>query len=391
MHDHDPVIRRGWAPDGRSPMRRVVAPRRAGLRRMIAGAVLCLIQACSATSPEEPGAEPGPPAPTVPPEFQKGITFLARQPGDYASEAADRSLANLAATGANWVALVVTGHQVTYASTAIRRDPPETPTDAELIHAIDRAHELGLRVMLEPRIELSDDPSHRRSDIGDAFPDETLWLTWFTSYQRFINHYAALARDSDVEQLSVGAGLVSTSHREGDWRTVIRGVREIFPGPITYASESLTEAEAIGWWDALDYIGVDLDDPLTTERQPSVDALRAAWTGRGDLDRLGALSERHARPILLTRLGYRSVEGAAATPPDPESEPPPDLQAQADAYQAALEAFWGRPWLAGMYWWAWDTDPTAGGAEDRGYTPYRKPAEAVLRSFYRGPATVATP
>jgi hypothetical protein len=347
------------------------------------GAALFLVPACAAAPVPPPEGRPAEvPPTTAPSELQKGITFATWWQGEYATPEAERSLANLAATGANWVAIVVTGYQTTYASTAITRDPPSTPTDADLAHVIDKAHELGLRVMLKPHVDLAEDPAHWRGDIGTAFTDETLWRRWFASYRDFVEHYAALARNHAVEQFCVGTELIGTSHREGDWRGVIRGVREIFPGPITYASNHSGEEMAIGWWDAVDYIGVDAYYPLTEAREPTADALRVAWAENGHIEILRRLAEEHAKPILLTEIGYRSVAGAVAAPWEVGGEAPIDLEEQAEAYRAALQALWDQPWLAGLYWWNWDTDPDKGGQLDRDYTPYGKPAEAVLRSFY---------
>jgi hypothetical protein len=346
-------------------------------------AALSLVSACAAAPVGSPEDRPGEVRPiTAPSELQKGVTFATWWEGEYSTPQAKRSLANLAATGANWVAIVVTGYQTTHASTAITRVPPSTPTDADLAHVIDEAHDLGLRVMLKPHVDLADDPAHWRGDIGTAFTDETLWRTWFASYRDFIEHYAALARDHAVEQFCVGTELVGTSHREDDWRDVIGGVREIFPAPITYASNHSGEEMAIGWWDAVDYIGVDAYYPLTEARDATADALRVAWAEGGHIETLRRLAEKQGKPVLLTEIGYRSIEGAVAAPWQVGGEAPIDLEEQADAYRAALQTLWGQPWLAGLYWWNWDADPDKGGQFDNDYTPYGKPAEAVLRSFY---------
>ena len=55
---------------------------------------------------------------------------------------------------------------------------------------------------------------------------------------------------------------------------------------------------------------------------------------------------------------------------------------QADCYQAALESVWDEPWFAGIYWWDWSAAPSVGGPQDTGFTPFGKPAEQVLRSWY---------
>lgn len=58
----------------------------------------------------------------------------------------------------------------------------------------------------------------------------------------------------------------------------------------------------------------------------------------------------------------------------------PDPEEQADCYQAAFEV-WSREraWMKGLFWWQWDV--TAPGPGDTGYSPWGKPAEAVLRHW----------
>ena len=70
-------------------------------------------------------------------------------------------------------------------------------------------------------------------------------------------------------------------------------------------------------------------------------------------------------------------------PWDWQQAAPIDLQEQADCYRAALETLWRQPWLAGIYWWNWDTDPAQGGPDDAGFTPHDKPAEELLKIYYR--------
>jgi hypothetical protein len=302
--------------------------------------------------------------------------------GEYSTPEADQSLANLAATGSNWVAVIVTGYQQTYTSTVITRDQPKTPTDEDLAHAITTAHDLGLSVMLKPHLDLSDDPAHWRGHVGAGFTDEAQWMAWFAAYSEFINHYAALAQENGVEQFCVGTELVATSSREDDWLQVVGGVRELFQGAITYASNHGGEESSVTWWDAVDYIGVDAYYALSGHNDPSVDELKAAWVERGYVETLAGLSASFDKPILLTEIGYRSADGTTRAPWEWQSKPAVDLQEQADAYQAALEVLWGQPWLAGIYWWNWDTNPNKGGEADTDFTPHNKPAEEVLKAYY---------
>jgi hypothetical protein len=123
--------------------------------------------------------------------MQKGISFTAWWSGQYREPGADLSLGFLASTGANWIALIVTAHQETYTSTTIDSTDVSTPTDEDLIHVIDKAHSLGLKVMLKPHLDLRDETAtgYWRGDIGSGFTTEAQWSAWFASYRNFIEHY----------------------------------------------------------------------------------------------------------------------------------------------------------------------------------------------------------
>jgi hypothetical protein len=349
--------------------------------KMILCATLVLVNACCQVTTDVP--VPGKSPTAYQSDFQKGLNYTAWAWGQLATLESDRSLENLAATGANWVAIVFFGYQQTYTSTAITRDVSRTPSDQEIAHAIAAAHDLGLGVMLKPHVDLRHDPDHWRGNIGEAFADEAQWQAWFDSYGDFINHYAKLAQTHGVEQFCVGTELVGTTHREADWRKIVAGVRERFPGLITYAGNHGTEDAGIAWWDAVDLIGIDAYYVLTERTDPTVDALKAAWIDKGYVETMAELAKKYDRPVLITEIGYRSADGTVRTPWD-WGDLPLDLQEQADAYEAALSVLWNQPWLAGIYWWNWDVNPQKGGLEDKDYTPYGKSAEDVLRAYYGG-------
>lgn len=321
---------------------------------------------------------------TIEPQ-EKGMSYATWWSGNYASSGSDLSLGHLADTGATWISLIVTGYQDDLTSTDIYTNTA-TPTDADLIHAIQRAHSLGLKVMLKPHVDLWNDPAHWRGQI--TFGDEAQWQAWFASYRSFIDHYADLAKAQGVEQFCVGTELSGTAQREADWRAVIADVRSRYHGPIIYAANQGGEETGITWWDAVDYIGVDAYYSLTEEDDPTLAELEAGWDG--PLVTLSALAATWNKPILFPEIGYRSIDGANRDPWNWQRSGALDLQEQAEAYQAFFDRVWSQPWFGGVFWWMWETDPFAGGPCDTGYTPYDKPAEAVLRTGYDG-APLPTP
>ncbi len=310
---------------------------------------------------------------------QKGISYASFVSGPFTQPDADLSLGDLAGAGANWVSLVVTGYQSAVTSTTIVSSTA-IPSDSDLVHAISRAHSLGLKVMLKPHVDLANDPAHWRGQI--SFTSEADWAAWFTSYTSFMEHYADLARANGVEQFSVGTELMGTTSRSREWRAVVAAVRSRYSGPLVYAADWAFEAMTIDWWDAVDYIGVDAYWPLTGKNDPTVPELVAAWEPH--VADLAGLASRWGKSIIFTEIGYQSRLGANNNPAGGPGSL--DLQEQANAYQAVFESAYGQPWLAGIYWWFWGVDPFEGGPCDTGFTPHNKPAEDVLRHWYGAPA-----
>ncbi|MGB7294909.1 MAG: hypothetical protein WBC70_04905 [Candidatus Aminicenantales bacterium] len=314
-------------------------------------------------------------------EKQNGISYACWWPGLYSLPDSDVSLALLSETGAGWISLIVTCYQENLGSTQIFASA-STPTDDDLIHALGRAHALGLKVMLKPHLDLWNDRSHWRGNIGEAFTSEEQWAEWFASYRAFIEHYADLAAAHGADQFCVGCELENTTHREADWRAIVAGVRARYTGPLIYAGNHSGEEVRMTWWDAVDIIGVDAYYPLSSSTEPSIEELKAAWRPR--VNELSALAAKWQKPIIITEIGYRSIDGASMHPWDWEIEGSVDLKEQEDCYRAALESVYNEPWFAGIYWWSWSPDPFEGGPEDTGYSPHGKPAEDLLRAWFGG-------
>lgn len=312
-------------------------------------------------------------------DFRKGVSFAAWWQGEYTTSTADQVLAELLpADGVEWISLIVTCYQPTLTSTTIDCTLPRTPTDSDLIHVIQTAHARGLKVLLKPHLDLGDDSAWRGEiNFGN---DETKWQQWFSNYTTFITRYAGLAENYNVELFSVGTELVGTTQRENDWRSVITAVRNVYSGPLTYAANQSGEETAITWWDALDFIGVDAYYPLTNKNNPSLEELRAAFNPV--LNTLSSLASTWNKPILLTEIGYRSIDGANRAPWDWQTNGLLDLQEQNLCYVAALNALAPQPWLKGIFWWVWEPREPLLAANNKGYSVYRKPAERILRAFY---------
>jgi hypothetical protein len=315
----------------------------------------------------------------LPADFFRGATLTSWWHDEYASPAGDQALDELRDTGAREAALLVTWYMERRDSSSVVRDPQRTPSDSALRHAMARARALGMRVVLKPHVDVLDGTF--RGEIAPASPSE-----WFESYRAMLLHYADLAREGGATMLIVGTELTSLSSYAQRWRGLIADVRERFPGRLTFAANQLDGAEAVTFWDALDYIGIDAYMPLSAgAANPSVEALTDAWRSRGHVERIEQLHRRYAKPVLFTEIGYQSREGTAVTPWGGATggishEP------QQRAYEAAFRAWAEVPWFKGFLWWGWPTggyDPADGSHDARG-----KPAADVMRAWFTGAATV---
>jgi len=312
------------------------------------------------------------------PVFQKGMSYTAWSQYALSTPESTESLRTLRRDGADWVALTVFWFQDNKNSTVITEDFTRySASRSSLQKAIQDIHQAGMKVMLKPMVDLRTGEWR-----GVIVPSDA----WFQAYEAFIADWGVFAAQNGVDMLCVGCEFVDADKSrqwEPAWRRVIARARSVFTGPLTYAVNHDDE-QNITWWDALDYIGIDAYYTLTSKKNPTRAELLAAWKARADRIETWRNRSWPQMPIIFTEIGYRSYDGANIEPWDYQKNDPQgvDLQEQVDCYSAALEILTPRDWFYGFYWWAWETQPNAGGPADTGYTVQNKPAEAVLKEWY---------
>ncbi|MFQ5745346.1 MAG: hypothetical protein ACE5HV_17460 [Acidobacteriota bacterium] len=307
----------------------------------------------------------------------------------------DEDFHPLVAAGVEWIALVPYGFQRGTAEPGFAMPWSGRAfwgeSDQGLRNTTEAAKRHGLRVMLKPQLWVHG----RDSWVGDiAMHNEEDWSQWFENYSKFIVHYAELAEDAGIDLLSVGTELEGTVAREQQWRQIITAVRQAYTGPLTYSANWNRTYLRVGFWDALDYVGVNAYFPLHPGGDVATGgdlqigtissaALRQAWNQH--LTDLKELQQRVGKPLIFTEAGYRSLSGSLAAPWQWRSKGNVDLQVQAAAYDALLATFWRQPWFGGLFFWKWGAH-RSGGPHDHGYTPRNKPAEEVMARWYERPA-----
>jgi len=311
------------------------------------------------------------------PAFQKGMAFptwIARQ---YGSEASDESLKALVETTcADFIQLVPTWYQQNRIADVMSPDyDGQTARMESLRHAIRTAHDLGLKVMLKPHVDA------QSGDWRGTFVPENPQI-WFTNYTEMMKTYARVAREENVDILCVGCEFVelTTAVFTEDWKGLIHEVREIYAGPLIYAANWGRETRQVEFWDVLDFIGIDAYYGLTDTLDPTIKELIAAW--QPFVSEIESVYLTWQKPVVLTEIGFRSMDGANRQPWDWEASGKVDLAEQALCYQAVIKVFDEKTWFRGIYWWNWEPDPRLGGPADSYYTPQGKPAESILKRWY---------
>ncbi len=255
------------------------------------------------------------------------------------------------------------------------------------------AKEKGIKTILKPHIWLRDDQGKWRGEI--EMDSEEDWQEWFANYEEFILHYAQLAQEEGMEMLCIGTELHKTcTERDADWRTLIQKIREVYSGQLTYAANFSDEYQEIGFWDELDFIGVQAYFSLTNLEEAPLEELKKGW--EKPIEDLQKFSKKFNKPVLFTEVGYKSTKNSGKTPwewpqriSQEERQKIHSNQHQADLYEAMFSEVFNQPFIAGVHLWKWY--PTFGEPNNRynrtsefniDFTPQGKPAEEVMSKWF---------
>ncbi|NOJ48712.1 glycoside hydrolase family 113 [Bradyrhizobium archetypum] len=324
----------------------------------------------------------------------QGFGALSEWNGQFSSASAKQALQKIASLGSNSVELTARIWTQTGTSNAVFAEPTKTESDASLLVGFRAAHDAGLSVLFKAALS-----TLNGTRISNLAPTDV--AAFFTSYQVEIVHLATIAQSAGVEMFAIGNEMSSLSGEQyrGYWTDLIAAVRQVYLGELTYAAAT-DEALHVSFWDQLDTIGVNTYPPLTASNAPTVQDLVNAWTSvpfnpyyaaafdyKSPVDFLHSLATRYDKPLLMTEVGYRSIDGTAIAPGSWTSSGTVDVMEQADAYNAFFQVWSARggSWLKGAELWQWDLNNQY---SSTGYSVMGKPAEAVVSQYFHGDGAV---
>jgi hypothetical protein len=287
----------------------------------------------------------------------------------------NRTVDELIKTNIEWVALLPYFYQETENSKKI--NTPEkigiwSKRDSSFINDINKLHEKEIFVMLKPHLWMS---TGWRSNIN--FDDNKDWEIWFSEYRKNMIHYALMAQKTNVELFCIGTELKSSlKQMPNEWLSLIKEIKTIYKGKITYAANWDDSFEFLEFWNTLDYIGIQAYYPLTKNKNPSLEEIKNGWDIH--IEKLEGISSQFDKKIIFTEFGYRNDASATIEPCvwgsffqrlyTKKSD-----KTQVLAYQALYEKVWNQPWFAGTFPWEWNSSD---------FPIYKKPAQNMITIWY---------
>lgn len=311
----------------------------------------------------------------TPGEFQKGVVYTSWSKTELGSAASDQTLEHLKELGVRHLGIMTVWMQDDVDSKEIYPDVKDTPEDKALVHAINKAHALGMKVALKPHVDIKTGQWR-----GDIIPS----LDWFFSYKKYILYYARLAAQYNVELFSIGTELTNTTTQnwQKEWEEIIKEIKKVFSGQLIY-SANWNEYQGVGFWDKLDYVGIDAYFSLTANKDAVKEELISGWKSNADSIDRWLKENKINKPVVFTEIGYCSANGTSIQPwsvLSGLSEDFADQQEQADALDAMVTVCSTYPWFKGFYWWNYFPQERW---SPLGYTIRGKKAEEVFSQWLK--------
>lgn len=281
----------------------------------------------------------------APRPFLRGMVVSAQTWGkEWATPEMKSALEELRSMGVN----AITIHPYARISNNGNLEFDRSPDPDYVRLPMEWARELGMKRMLTPHIGYWGSKFLWRGEI--TFEDGEERNRYLSLYREWILGQARLAEKYGVEIFVIGLEYGLLQKYESWWRSLIREVREVYHGKITYGA-NWDEVDKVGFWDALDYVGVLGYFPLTKEANPSVEQIRGGWVQWKKS--LRATCSRASKPLLFVEIGYNESAKAAAEPWAFATGGENALEIRKRCVTVALELEKEFPELEGMFFWKW--------------------------------------
>ncbi len=251
-------------------------------------------------------------------------------------------------------------------------------TEEGIIQYAKEFQKKGISLMIKPQIWV-----WRGEFTGYIkMNSEENWKTLEASYLEFILTYAKTAQRLKADVFCIGTELENfVINRPEFWNKLIKEVRKVYKGKLTYAA-NWDEFKRVPFWKDIDYIGIDAYFPLSEKKSPTLEEFEKGWEPHKK--EILRVREKVNKPVLFTEYGYRSINYAGKKPWEAHRvEGEINLENQKNATQALYNQFWKEDWFAGGFIWKWfHKHKEVGGKNNNRFTPQNKPTEELIRKLY---------
>jgi hypothetical protein len=291
----------------------------------------------------------------------------------------------------NYITLVPWGFQDSYKSAVVTHHNFDSTNirsgNIELLKRIKLLKDKGYKVFIKPHVWV--DKTLNKKWRSDIFPENSEnWELWKTSYRDFIFRYARIAEKGNADMFCIGTEFSRLAiEKPIFWKTLIKDLRKIFSGKLTYAANWNKAYKEITFWNDLDFIGIQAYFPLTNKLSPSIQDLNRGW--KKYIPTLDSLNKVHNKKIIFTEMGYKSTADAGIEPWKWIEKTVIDKvifsnKTQANCYEAFFYSIWDKDWFAGSHIWQLRTDYKVGDEKNNlDFFIQGKPAEKILNTFFK--------
>ncbi|MCC7431622.1 hypothetical protein IT568_12330 [bacterium] len=315
-------------------------------------------------------------------EMQKGVCWVGER-----TKFPDESFPKVLEFGVEWISITPFGWMENHTSPQVKLSTTGYfwgESDEGISATTKEAHKNGIKVMLKPHLWLTKPTNGWIGEIN--FLTETDWKKWEESYSIFILHYAKLAEQEKIETLAIGTELTNPiKTRPKFWEKLIREIREVYSGKLTYCSNWYQDFSQTDVWKDLDFIGIQAYFPLTEKQNPTIQELLNGW--KPHVTEIENTAKKFGKKVIFTEIGYKNTKGTAIKPWEwPEDlsifQSELDNNAQVNAYEALFRTFGNKNWFGGFYVWKWFPKHNLVETNEVEFSPQNKPAEQTLKKWY---------
>ncbi|TVZ56824.1 hypothetical protein OD91_2124 [Lutibacter sp. Hel_I_33_5] len=305
-----------------------------------------------------------------------GISFVAS-----GEKIIQKNVTPVANVSANYAALMPFGFIKNLAAPTINHNTNRQwfgETEKGIIQYGKLLQKNKIQLMIKPQIWVW----HGEFTGNILMKSEEDWKVLEDSYRSFILTYAKAAEVLKAPIFCIGTELEKFAlNRPRYWRHLIKEIRKLYKGKLTYAA-NWDEFKRIPFWDDLDFIGIDAYFPLTDKKSPTIEEFESGWNSHKKT--ISAVQKKYNKPVIFTEYGYRSVNFTGAKPWESNRvKDNVNLEAQINGYQALFNQFWKEKWFAGGFIWKWFHDyKKGGGLKNNRFTPQNKPVEKTIKQQY---------